>query len=219
VQNFVKFTSYRMILGLQEARQKEMMKVAQARAELQAMMTETPDATDAEEDAEPIIVNEEKKAALMQIVETGGRDPDHKWGGPMVRFYFPDEGSAALARRDWMGHPSEDKVPPCVQFSSCGGQQMNDISKDWLVFFFCPKASESEFVEELLQKTETEATGLKLSIFVNPNLVDMDVTGFGMAGRRLRERLLAGLTDIYYLRTLPWGALTRMWPNSYSVWQ
>jgi hypothetical protein len=74
-------------------------------------------------------------------------------------------------------------------------------------------------VEALLQKTETEATGLKLSIFVNPNLVDMGVTGFGMVGRRLRERLLDGLTDIYYLRTLPWGALTRMWPNSYTVWQ
>ena len=47
----------------------------------------------------------------------------------------------------------------------------------------------------------------------------MGVTGFGMAGRRLRERLLDGLVNIYYLRTLQWGALTRVWPNAFSVWQ
>ena len=47
-----------------------------------------------------------------------------------------------------------------------------------LVFFFCPKASESEYVEKLLMVTETKAVDkLKLTIFVNPNLVDMGVTG------------------------------------------
>jgi hypothetical protein len=96
---------------------------------------------------------------------------------------------------------------------------MQDISKDALVFFFCPKASESEQVEALLRKTETEATNLQLVVFVNPNLVDMGVTGFGMAGRMLRERLLDGLVGTYYLRTLAWGALTRSWPNAYSLWQ
>jgi hypothetical protein len=47
----------------------------------------------------------------------------------------------------------------------------------------------------------------------------MGVTGFGMAGRRLRERLIDGLIPAYYLRTLPWGALTRVWPQLFSVWQ
>jgi hypothetical protein len=47
-----------------------------------------------------------------------------------------------------------------------------------LVFFFCPKASESEYVEKLLMATETKAADkLKLTVFVNPNLVDMGVTG------------------------------------------
>lgn len=27
------------------------------------------------------------------------------------------------------------------------------------------------------------------------------------------------LVGTYYLRTLPWGALTRQWPAQYSVWQ
>ena len=53
----------------------------------------------------------------------------------------------------------------------------------------------------------------------NPILVDMGVTGFGMAGRMLRERLIDPLPYAYYLRTLQWGALTRVWPRQFSVWQ
>ena len=60
---------------------------------------------------------------------------------------------------------------------------------------------------------------LKLTVFVNAILVDMGVTGFGMAGRMLRERLIDPLVPIYYLRTLQWGALTRLWPMEFSVWQ
>jgi hypothetical protein len=67
--------------------------------------------------------------------------------------------------------------------------------------------------------TEQKAPDLKLTVFVNPNLVDMGVTGFGMAGRLLRERLIDPLVTTYYLRTLPWGALTRLWPRTFSVWQ
>ncbi|KAL3932177.1 MAG: hypothetical protein SGBAC_010972 [Bacillariaceae sp.] len=213
MQNMVSYLSYQMIPGLQEIRQGEMMKVAQARAELQAIL-------DQEEAGDAEGADQDKKASCIQILETGGRDPDFKWDGPIVRVYFPDEGSAALARRDWLGtSAAEAKVPPCVSFSSCGGVQVADVEKDEIIFFFCPKASESGYVEDLLMKTETTSSNLKLTVFVNPNLVDMGVTGFGMAGRQLRERLLDGLVDTYYLRTLQWGALTRTWPNAYTVWQ
>jgi hypothetical protein len=147
------------------------------------------------------------------------------WKGPTVRIIFPDEGSAALARRDW-----QSKVPSCCRFSACGGirdTDMNDKNNnDAIVLYYCPKASESDAVEQLLELYETNAasddsttTALKASIFVNPNLVDMGVTGFGYAGRRLRERLIDTLMSVYYLRTLSWGALTRMYPNAYTVWQ
>jgi hypothetical protein len=219
MQNFVSALSYALIPGLQEQRQSEMMKVAQARAELRAM--EDNSAND-ENESSPSI-DEERKAELLNVLQTGGRDTSKPaaWDGPIVRVYFPDEGSAALARRDWnpTGFPDVALVPPCVQFSSCGGRQMHDVSNDMLVFFFCPKASESEYVEALLQQTETKAGNLKLTVFVNPILVDMGVTGFGMAGRMLRERLIDGLVNAYYLRTLPWGALTRAWPKPFSVWQ
>jgi hypothetical protein len=98
--------------------------------------------------------------------------------------------------------------------------QSQDISNDCLVFFFCPRASESEQVEAILQRAETiAADNLKLTIFVNPKLVDMGVTGFGMAGRLLRERLIEPLTYTYTLRTLQWGALTREWPAAFTIWQ
>lgn len=157
----------------------------------------------------------EKETELLQLIANEGINPNFEWEGQTLRIYFPDEGSAALARRDW-----STQVPPCVQFSSCGGVQVADVSKDAIIIFFCPRASEAEYVEEILYKLE-EVRGdeLQMSIMVNPLLVDMGVTGFGMAGRRLRERLIDGLIPAYYLRTLQWGALTRVWPQLFTVWQ
>lgn len=204
MQSFVSALCYAAIPGVQQLRQEQMMRVATARAELKAL-----------EKAEE--VDEAEKETLVNIINLDGREENYKWTGPWARVYFPDEGNAALARRDWMGEQA--KVPPCVVFSSCGGVQSQDVSNDALVFFFCPKASESDSVEAILLKTEQTAANLKLTVFVNPNLVDMGVTGFGLAGRMLRERLIDPLQHTYYLRTLSWGALTRKWPQPYSVWQ
>jgi len=209
MQKLVTSICYLMIPGVQQRKQQEMMRMSQARAELRAL------GEPAQDDDQQTT---QKRDQLVQILRTQGVDPQNtEWTGPIARIYFPDEGNAALARRDWAG---EGLVPPCVAFSSCGGvQSQNDVTNDHIIFFFCPKASESESVEELLLKTEQNAPNLKLTIFVNPNLVDMGVTGFGMAGRLLRERLIEPLTHTYYLRTLQWGALTRVWPRDFSIWQ
>ena len=181
------------------------------------------DTTSSQEGKKPVIVVDTEEAnkltqreeQLLQLISNEGTEPSYEWKGPVMRIYFPDEGSAALARRDW-----STQVPPCVQFSSCGGVQVADISQDSIIIFFCPRASEAESVEEILYKVEeVRGENLQLSIMVNPLLVDMGVTGFGMAGRRLRERLIDGLIPAYYLRTLPWGALTRVWPQLFTVWQ
>ena len=221
MQNFISACSLAMIPGLQSTLQQEMTNVAQAKAELRSL---AEDKSDEEMDADPRV------AELVQMIENKGRPADFEWTGPLCRIYFPDEGSAALARRDWT-----DQVPPCVSFSSCGGVRREDISKDRLVFFFCPKASEAESVEQILAQHETAAMEgdaneegaeernedyqLQMTCFINPNLVDMGVTGFGMAGRLLRERLIEPLEYTYYLRTLQWGALTRIYPLAFSVWQ
>lgn len=221
MQNLVSFLSYRLVPGLQQEKMAEMQRVAEARVALQRIL-------DAEQNDEA--VDPEEKQYHISILQSGGKLPasdseDDEYDGPIVRIYFPDEGNAALARRDWNSANGID-MPSCVRFGACGGVRAiyDDISKDCLVFFFCPKASESEMVEEILQRTElahaeSNSTTPLLTVFVNPQLVDMGVTGFGMAGRMLRERLLDGLENTYYLRTLAWGALTRRWPFAYSLWE
>ena len=54
---------------------------------------------------------------------------------------------------------------------------------------------------------------------LNPYLVDMGTTGYGMAGRLFKERFVDALEPCYYLRTLEWGALARTYPRPYSVWR
>lgn len=241
MQKFVTALCYANVPGLMEKRRGEMMKAAQARAELRTLRDEMGmdaafDADEEEGGGEPSSSEEEKEKEeeeeppqmarireLTRIVASGGADPNDPWTGPKVRVYFPDEGSAALARRDWINpnNPDASAVPAsCVEFSSCGGVQLQDITNDRVVLFFCPRASEAESVEEILYRHERECPdALALTVFVNPLLVDMGVTGFGMAGRMLRERLIDGLQPAYYLRTLQWGALTRVWPRQFTVWQ
>lgn len=224
MQRFVASLCYAKIPGMMQRRLDEKMRVVEARAKLSALMTQ---AVDGDEDIAKV---ERQQAELMRIISSGGKSPD---GGDndddatpqpqfKARIYFPDEGSAALARRDWTQvspTTNEALVPDCVEFASLGGMQLADTSKDALIFFFCPRAAESDFVEEILYSAEQNSLNLTLSVFVNPLLVDMGVTGFGMAGRMLRERLIDPLTNVYYLRTLPWGALTRLWPRDFTVWQ
>lgn len=46
-------------------------------------------------------------------------------------------------------------------------------------------------------------------ILVNPELINMGTTGYGLAGRRIRDEIISTFQTTYYLRTLPWGAVTR----------
>jgi Domain of unknown function (DUF1995) len=213
MQTFTTSLCYLMIPNLQVMRLNEMKKLAEAKAELRSLEEDDIDnAGNDDENNDNKKSMDQRREELRQLIRMEGRDKSSVYTGPIARIYFPDEGSAALARRDW-------RVPPCVQFSSCGGVQVQNVGNDELIFFFCPRASESDSVEKLLQLSERTSEQLKLVIFVNPNLVDMGVTGFGMAGRMLRERLIDPLVSTYYLRTLSWGALTRLWPRRFSVWQ
>eukprot|EP00986_Skeletonema_menzelii_P015930 scaffold12989_cov157-Skeletonema_menzelii.AAC.12 len=228
MQQFVSSLSLACVEGVREEKQRQVMKLVEAKAELRDVQEQMDEATafagdEDEEGSEKSseqsdIVDKlsQREEELMQIIANQGFDPTtDSWDGAKLRIYFPDEGSAALARRDW-----KSEVPSCVEFSACGGVQVADTSKDAVILFFCPRASEAEFVEKILYKVEEKrGDELMLTVMVNPLLVDMGVTGFGMAGRRLRERLIDGLVPAYYLRTLPWGALTRVWPQLFTVWQ
>ncbi|KAL7462263.1 hypothetical protein ACHAXS_002648 [Conticribra weissflogii] len=241
MQKYVSALAMACIPGVMERKQEDVVRMIQAKQELKELQEKqfeqisNANSDESESIVEGEIVHsakdnkkrvksskkapksesEQREEQLLEIIANGGADPKNKWTGPKIRIYFPDEGSAALARRDW-----KSEVPACVDFSSCGGVQVANVSRDSVLVFFCPRASEAEFVEDILYKTEeNRGDELMLTVMVNPLLVDMGVTGFGMAGRRLRERLIDGLIPAYYLRTLAWGALTRVWPQLFTVWQ
>ena len=113
MQNFVSFLSYKLVPGLQQEKMAEMQRVAEARVELQRIL-------DQEQNNQE--VNAEEKEKYIAILQTNGKlqTNDDDYDGPIVRIYFPDEGNAALARRDWNPANGVD-LPSCVRFSACGG--------------------------------------------------------------------------------------------------
>ena len=135
--------------------------------------------------------------------------------GGTVRLYFPDAGSAALAQRDWKVGTPESLVPPSTRFASLSRDR--PAATDRALIMVCPKASEVDSLKVVLRDVEE---GLNIPvIFINPELVNMGVTGFGAAGRMLREQLIDTLVNTYYLRTLDWGAVTRAYPRAFTVHQ
>jgi hypothetical protein len=226
VQQYVTALTYALIPAALQQRQIEMMAVVQAKNELQQLRQQ--------ESLEPDqqVKKEQREDELIELIANNGRNnsqsvTDRTAVRPVVRIYFPDEGSAALARRDWTS-----SILPCldyIEFRSCNGIQPPSSSSSNIEvvaqIFVCPRASDADAVETILATSENDVVMMTprqsslVSIFINPLLVDMGVTGFGYAGRRLRERLLDTLVGVYYLRTLPNGALTRQYPSSYTIWQ
>lgn len=209
MQQYVNAISYAIIPNLQLNKQNELLRVIQAKQQLKELEENKDNSMTTEQ-------REEKIDEYITIINNNGRSPETPYNGLYARIYFPDEGNAAYAKQNWVG-----TVPTgCVQYSSSGGIPIQDITKDAILFFFCPKASESNDIETIIQRIEmSEHHNVKVIVFINPNLVDMGVTGFGLTGRMLRERLINPLQYIYYLRTLSWGALTRQYPYMYSVYQ
>ena len=129
--------------------------------------------------------------------------------------FFPDAGAAALARQEWkMDDLDEAEVPPNVRVKAFPRDRLDP--DDRAVFALCPRAPERDAVEELVNTCEETLRPVAL---LNPYLVDMGTTGYGMAGRLFKERFVDALEPCYYLRTLEWGALARTYPRPYSVWR
>ena len=129
--------------------------------------------------------------------------------------FFPDAGAAALARREWkLDDPDEALVPPNVRLAAFPRDKLE--AGDAAVFALCPRAPEADACERLV---EACADTMRPVALLNPELVDMGTTGYGMAGRMFKERLLDKLAPCYYLRTLDWGALARTYPKRFTVWQ
>ncbi|KAJ8611868.1 hypothetical protein CTAYLR_005784 [Chrysophaeum taylorii] len=128
--------------------------------------------------------------------------------------FFPDSGAAALAANQWKMSTEESLVPENVRVAGFPRDRLEDGDRAILVV--CPRASEAAATEKLVAEAGERFIPLAM---LNPELVDMGTTGFGLAGRMLRERLIDKLTQVYCLKTLEWGALAKTYPMPYSVYQ
>uniref|UniRef100_A0A7S1TG31 DUF1995 domain-containing protein n=1 Tax=Compsopogon caeruleus TaxID=31354 RepID=A0A7S1TG31_9RHOD len=122
----------------------------------------------------------------------------------------PDSGAAALALRDWKDIPFE--------IVGLDRLRMENLKADTYVVV-SPRASEVERLEKLADAASPNLSPDASSlIMVNPDVVDMGVTGLGFAARELRRRLFSTFETIFYLKSLPWGVLLRVYPGPWTVW-
>mmetsp|Transcript_12501 Transcript_12501/g.38169 ORF Transcript_12501/g.38169 Transcript_12501/m.38169 type:complete len:289 (-) Transcript_12501:168-1034(-) len=132
-------------------------------------------------------------------------------GAKGLRLVFPDMGAAALAARDWKSLSNATFV---------GFERVKAADEDTAVLLVSPRASE---VEPLTDFVNVVSPLFKQSarpfILFNPDLIDMGVTGMSLTARRLREEVLNTFETVFYLKTLPWGAIYRCYPSGWTVWQ
>lgn len=135
---------------------------------------------------------------------------------------LPDSGAAALAKRDWS---SEDDTPQDITFDSLkgfdphksesgNGKRSRSPSKTpGGAFFVAPRASEVESLEKAVDRL-----GDLPAVVVNPDLIDMGVTGLSYTARSFRERIIDNFETAYYLKVFNWGVLLRAYPGNWGVW-
>lgn len=125
--------------------------------------------------------------------------------GEQLRVYFPDAGSAALARRDW-GETA---------YTIRGIRDLkSEIQPDEkLILFVEPSSVEVQEVEQLCQVAMDRPV-----VLLNPHMEDIAIIGIGMAGRQLRERFLDTFEPCYYLQPLEKAAILRAYPAPWQVW-
>ncbi len=125
--------------------------------------------------------------------------------GGQLRVFFPDSGSAALARRDWGERP--------YVMRGIGEPKAKIQPDDTLFLFIEPSSVEVEQVEALCNEA-----GDRPVVFLNPRLEDIATIGIGYAGRQLRERFLNTFDSCYYVRSLSGAMLFRAYPSPWQVW-
>jgi hypothetical protein len=125
--------------------------------------------------------------------------------GDRLRVYFPDPGSAALARRDWGEKP--------YAIRGINDMKAEMQPEEELFIFVEPSSVEVGDVEQLCEKALDRPV-----VFLNPRLEDVATIGIGYAGRQLRERFLSQFQSCYYIRSLEGAALFRCYPQSWQVW-
>ena len=98
---------------------------------------------------------------------------------PRVQLLFGDEGTAAYARKNW-----GDSLPPRTQ---CGSMPRASVEEGAEVLMLVtPQATEVAAVQRLMRQVDERSPGT-IVLLINPKLVDMQSTGYGLVGRELRD--------------------------------
>lgn len=130
--------------------------------------------------------------------------PSDPTGDKLISVLLPDSGAAALAKRDW---------PKGGNFR-LEGMEQRDIADDVDgVMIVSPRASEVDRLCSLI-----DDAGDRVVVLINPDLVDMGVTGLSLNARRLRKSLTERFDTVYYLKTFGWGVLLRAYPGKWGIW-
>lgn len=127
----------------------------------------------------------------------------------LLKVFFPDAGSAALARRDWGETPF--RVTDIGTSRSPVETRLQPDDGQFLVV--SPSPVEVNQVENL-----HKLAGDRSVVLLNPRLEDVAIIGIGYAARQLRERFLNIIESCYYLKPLDGAALFRCYPGTWEVW-
>ncbi|MGK7911627.1 MAG: DUF1995 family protein [Synechococcus sp.] len=139
--------------------------------------------------------------------------PFHQLFKPPFGFAFADAGAAALAQHRW-------EQPNWIV---CGIREAQQIEDTVPLIFPMPTLVEIEMVEALCDRRSSNVSTNKSNevavLAINPQLQDTGTAGVGLSGRRLRERFMSTLEPCYFLQSLGNGALFRMFPHPWTVWE
>lgn len=122
------------------------------------------------------------------------------------KVFFPDAGSAALARRDWNN--------PDFVIRGLGELIEPVEADDDLYLVVNPSSIEVKEVESLCNQVTDQPV-----VLLNPNLEDVATIGIGYAGRQLRERFISKIQTCYYLRPMDEAAVFRCYPGPWQLWR
>ena len=64
-----------------------------------------------------------------------------------------------------------------------------------------------------------EKSPTTLVLIINPQLVNMVSTGYGLVGRDLRDMVTNTFTVAFALKSYPEGACYRVYPGGWSIWR
>lgn len=143
--------------------------------------------------------------ALSDAAELTGVQP-----APRIQLLFPDEGTAAYVKQNWDDLPSRTICSSMPRAQLAEGVQA--------LVLVAPAATEVPAVQRLIQQVD-ELAPATVVLLVNPKLVDMQSTGYGLVGRELRNMVEESFTVSFALKSYPDGALHRLYPDGWAVWR